>query len=111
MIAERPILPLTKGPIIYQSNYALKCACNCSFEATIISWLYQLSDNWKNSLDTVRKSASETHWLIFVAYLITGQSSRQLAERFGTTPINVRVITHRIRSKLNELHGDLTDIN
>jgi len=49
--------------------------------------------------------------MIFLSYLIDGQSSRQLAEQFGTTEVNVRVITHRIRRKLKEAHGGLTKVD
>jgi hypothetical protein len=111
MIAEQPIWPQTNGPVIYQTKCALNCTSNCSIDARIISWVYNLSDNWKISIDTVRKSVSETHWMIFLSYLTDGQSSRQLAEQFGTTEVNVRVITHRIRRKLKEAHGGLTKVD
>jgi hypothetical protein len=77
-------------------------------DSTVISWLYGLSDEWKTSLDTVRQGVSELHWLIFLNYLIDNQGSRHVAERFGTTAVNVRVITHRIKTKLKEHHGNLT---
>jgi len=93
----------------------IKHGSNCdSFypaESTVISWLYGLSDEWKTSIDNVRQEVSELNWLIFLNYLVDSQGSRHVAERFGTTSVNVRVITHRIRRKLKEYHGNLTNVD
>lgn len=96
-------------------DFRIKHGSDCdSFyptDPTVISWLYGLSDEWKTSLDTVRQEVSELNWLIFLNYLVDSQGSRHVAERFGTTSVNVRVITHRIRRKLKEHHGNLTNVD
>lgn len=91
-----------------RNKHGSNCDSFYPADPTVISWLYGLSDEWKTSLDTVRQEVSELNWLIFLNYLIDDQGSRHVAERFGTTAVNVRVITHRIRRKLKEHHGNLT---
>ncbi len=57
----------------------------------------QMTDELRSCFEAVRMTVSERHWMIFQRYLIENQSSRQVAEEFGTTHFNVRVISHRIR--------------
>ena len=87
------------------SKYVLICTFEKFTESRITTWLYNLSDEWKTSLDIVRNTVSESHWNIYLNYLFSGQNCRQVAKQFGTTETNVRVITHRVRKKLKEQHG------
>jgi hypothetical protein len=101
----------TAMTIDFRIKHGSDCDSFYPTDPTVISWLYGLSDEWKTSLDTVRQEVSELNWLIFLNYLIDDQGSRHVAERFGTTAVNVRVITHRIRRKLKEHHGNLTNVD
>lgn len=60
------------------------------------------SAEWNASLQAVQKRVPPTHWQIFEMYLMENRSSRQVAEQFNTSHYNVRVISHRIRKRVEE---------
>ena len=60
------------------------------------------SEDWNASLRAVQKAVPPMHWQIFERYLMENLSSRQVAEEFQTTHFNVRVISHRIRKRVQE---------
>lgn len=67
------------------------------------------SAEWDASLQAVQKRVPPTHWQIFEMYLMENRSSRQVAEQFNTSHYNVRVISHRIRKRVEEHLASLRD--
>lgn len=55
---------------------------------------------WSLCIARVRAKVRPDHWQIFESYAWDGLSSRETGRQFGVTGIEVRVISHRVVSKL-----------
>lgn len=62
---------------------------------------------WSLCIARVRNQVRPDHWQIFETYNWDGLSSREVGRQFGVTAIEVRVVSHRILSKLRSEWGRL----